>query len=207
MVRCFSSLVPMTLILLFSPRTRASRSPPMPDFCFEHPRVFIPDDYDKVGAPNRDDGRGNPIPLVVDSVSHIVEVTEVDDRKRTVTMPVGIRKQWLDRRIRTNSTAPVFFVDERFFRECLWSPTISFINLETVEVWEMIKHSRGFFMSPSPEGAFVGYLLYTKITVFCSMYFEDYPFDSQVRMRRRRRSAVRFLKSLISHRFPDLRRA
>ena len=69
------------------------------------------------------------------------------------------------------------YVSESFFRECLWSPTVVFVNLEEIRRWKLVKRPVSFFVR---RNATVGYISNREVSVACKMNFEDYPFDKQV---------------------------
>ncbi len=116
-------------------------------------------------------------------------------------MPIGVIKEWVDHRILF--AQPVFSSvvcwtnllylskiidnaqDEDFFFKCLWTPTLSFIDLHSVVNWQQLKEARGFNVFPQlgKQGTFstwVRYHTYNKISVLCHMDFADFPFDHQV---------------------------
>ncbi len=170
-------------LLLFLPRLPLVRCDLVPEKCLGHPLASIPDGYDPEDHPSLAmhlPGRPDLIrPVVVRSSNVIPEISKVDDHSRVATMIVSSVQEWQDLRIRTNlSAVSLAFVSESFFLDCLWSPTLVFVNLADVRQWELAKQPISYFVK---KDSVVGYISYREISVSCKMNFENYPFDKQVR--------------------------
>ncbi len=98
-------LVLLLLLLLLPPDSASGQlRRAMPDKCYEHPSLFVGDDYDLSVAPPRSGAAAaagdDAHPVVVVTVrSHILDLVEVDDQLRRITLTLVSLKSWKDPRL------------------------------------------------------------------------------------------------------------
>ena len=123
-------------------------------------------------------------------------VLQVDDKKQHITITILRKYRWKDFRILLNLTHPYWQsatnslrkyirLDSEFAEKCLWMPQLQYVGAR-----KMTLHN------PSPtsidNSAMEVYLtkqnkievsfLNLQLTLFCTMDFIKYPFDSQVKI-------------------------
>ena len=148
------------------------------------------------GAPSSSSFSSPPIRVMLDR--RVTDVTEVDDKERTVTVQLVTYKMWKEPRIVVShgltcsdfsslpppsrqkkilfQTDRITFLSEEFFRKCVWSPTFVHLNLHASENFNLAKNPNIYGVD---EESHIMLVSYNMITVGCTMHFTMYPFDTQ----------------------------
>lgn len=155
--------------------------------------LVIPDDYNPAKEPLATSAfPGDKLLISSDNVAF--EVSEVDDMKRQVRMPLITFRRWIDPRLGLEDGVEVMELKQSFFRECIWSPNPMYLFLEDIETHEAFKTANTFMVykrvidvvlegynvtGPEvlEEGLMVEMTSWVQLTINCMMDFSWYPFD------------------------------
>ena len=152
--------------------------------------LIIPDDYNPAKAP-QPYGPFQAEKLLITSDNVAFEVSEVDDIKRHVRMPLITFRRWIDPRLNLEEGINYMELKPSFFKECIWSPNPMYLFLEDIETHEAFKSADTFAVYKKPmkiildaynvsgpeileEGLMIETVSWVQLTINCMMDFSWY---------------------------------
>ena len=116
----------------------------------------------------------------------------MDDLKQEISIFINRFSNWTDSRVTINKSHAVWYginssrirLDSNFVEKCLWMPKLQYMFVKEMASWKLSPTN----VKDSPievylqaDGVIIMISYNILLTVTCSMNFDAYPFDQQVR--------------------------